>query len=98
MQAGTPDSSYGLTEENLRIARLMTGSNSSLSMTRQTPDNMSISDVDEHDQARAQRDDVSDISELDEEQERMASPMGTGRGTPMSGRVGTPLSGRGYAR
>ena len=97
-QAGTPDSSYGLTEENLRIARLKTGSNSSLGMARYAPDNTSISDVDEHDQARAQRDDVSDISELDEEQERMASPMGTGRGTPMSGRVGTPLSGRGYVR
>ena len=71
-------------------------------MVRQTPDNASISDIDERDHARAGRDDVSDISELDEEQERMTSgmnsPMGTGRGTPMSGRLGTPMSGRGYAR
>jgi hypothetical protein len=71
-------------------------------MARQMPDNASISDVDEHDDARAGRDDGSDISELDEEQERMASgmnsPMETGRGTPMSGRVGTPMSGRGFAR
>jgi hypothetical protein len=101
-QPGTPDSSYGLTEENLRIARLVNGSSSSPGMARQMPDNASISDVDEHDDARAGRDDGSDISELDEEQERMASgmnsPMETGRGTPMSGRVGTPMSGRGFAR
>ena len=93
-QASSPDGSYGLTEENLRIARLVNGSTSS---ARQTPENASISDIDEHDHARAARDDVSDISELDEDPEWMASvldsAMGTGgRGAPMSG------SGRGYAR
>lgn len=94
-QAGSPDSDYGLTEENLRVARLANGSMS----VGQTPDNASISDIDEHDHIRAQRDDASDISDLDEEQERMMSglntPMGTGRGTPMGGRMGTPLGGRG---
>jgi hypothetical protein len=94
-QAGSPDSDYGLTEENLRVARLANGSMSA----GQTPDNASISDIDEHDHVRAQRDDASDISDLDEEQERMVSglntPMGTGRGTPMSGRMGTPMGGRG---
>jgi hypothetical protein len=94
-QAGSPDSDYGLTEENLRVARLVNGSMSA----GQTPDNASISDIDEHDHVRAQRDDASDISDLDEEQEHMVSglntPMGTGRGTPMSGRMGTPLGGRG---
>jgi hypothetical protein len=93
-RAASPDDSYGLTEENLRIARLVNGS---MSSARQTPDNASISDIDEHDHARAVRDDVSDVSELDEDPEWMASvldsAMGTGgRGTPMNG------SGRGYAR
>jgi hypothetical protein len=103
-QSGSPDNSYGLTAENLRIAKLVNGSSSSLGMARQTPDNASISDFDEHDDARAARDDVSDISDLDEEQERMASRgsspmgMGTGRGTPASGRWGTPMSGRGFIR
>jgi hypothetical protein len=100
--AGSPDNGYGLTAENLRIARLVNGSGSSLGMARQTPENASISDFDEHDDARAVRDDLSDISDLDEEQERMASggnsPMGTGRGTPTSGRWGTPMSGRGFVR
>lgn len=93
-QADSPDGSYGLTEENLRIARLVNGSTSS---ARQTSDNASISDIDERDHARAVRDDVSDISGLDEDPEWMASvldpPRGTGgRGMPMNG------SGRGYAR
>jgi hypothetical protein len=95
-QADSPDGSYGLTEENLRIARLVNGS---MPSTRQTPDNASISDIDERDHARAVRDDVSDISELDEDPEWMASvldpPRGTGgRGTPMNGNG----NGRGYAR
>jgi hypothetical protein len=93
-QAASPNGSYGLTEENLRIARLVNGP---MSSARQTPDNASISDIDEHDHARAVRDDVSDVSELDEDPEWMTSvldsAMGTsGRGTPMNG------SGRGYAR
>ena len=97
-QADSPDGSYGLTEENLRIARLVNGSASS---TRQTPDNASISDIDERDHARAARDDASDISDLDEDPEWMTSildpPRGTGgRGTPMSGSGSG--NGRGYAR
>ena len=99
-QAGSPDSGYGLTEENLRIARLANGS---MSSAKQTPDNASISDIDERDHARAVRDDVSDISELDEDPEWMASildpPKGTGgRGAPMSGSGSGSESRRGYAR
>lgn len=50
-------------------------------MARNTPDNASISDIDEHDRARVaspttEDDAMSDVSSMDEEQERMASRSG----------------------
>ena len=111
--AASPDndlsSSHGLTEENLRIARLVNGSQSSLGMNRYSPDNASISDIDEHDRARVispdgDGDTASDVSSLDEEQERMASRggwnrdrdrdggNGSGRSTPMVGPGAYPLT------